>query len=129
MWASCSTSWCGCWGWASSSSRPIATTGRDPHERPREAAPARGLKPAVICGMLPVYAARSPAGAEGYPVTYRTEKDSLGEKKVPAEAYYGIQTQRAVENYPISGYRAHPMLIRAMGMIKKAAALAHPGLK
>lgn len=79
--------------------------------------------------MLPVYAARSPAEAEGYPVTYRTEKDSLGEKKVPADAYYGIQTQRAVENYPISGYRAHPMLIRAMGMIKKAAALANRELK
>ena len=43
----------------------------------------------------------------------RTEKDSLGEKQVPADAYYGIQTQRAVENYPISGYRAHPKLIRA----------------
>jgi aspartate ammonia-lyase len=56
---------------------------------------------------------------------YRSEKDSLGEKKVPAEVYYGIQTQRAVENYPISGYRAHPTLIRAMGMIKKAAALAN----
>ena len=51
----------------------------------------------------------------------RTEKDSLGEKQVPADAYYGIQTQRAVENYPISGYRAHPNLIRAIGMIKKAA--------
>ncbi len=55
----------------------------------------------------------------------RTEKDSLGEKQVPAEVYYGIQTQRAVENYPISGYRAHPKLIRAMGMIKKAAAAAN----
>ncbi len=55
-------------------------------------------------------------------MAYRTEKDSLGEKKVPAEAYYGIQTQRAVENYPISGYRAHPVLIRAIAMIKKAAA-------
>lgn len=59
----------------------------------------------------------------------RTEKDSLGEKQVPAEAYYGIQTLRAVENYPISGYRAHPKLIRAMGMIKKAAALANRELK
>ena len=59
----------------------------------------------------------------------RTEKDSLGEKQVPAEAYFGIQTQRAVENYPISGYRAHPHLIRAMGMIKKAAALANRELK
>lgn len=52
----------------------------------------------------------------------RTEKDSLGEKQVPADAYYGIQTQRAIENYPISGQRAHPSLIRAIGQIKKAAA-------
>ena len=59
----------------------------------------------------------------------RTEKDSLGEKLVPADAYYGIQTQRAIENYPISGYRAHPKLMRAMGMIKKAAALANRELK
>ena len=59
----------------------------------------------------------------------RMEKDSLGEKSVPADAYYGIQTQRAVENYPISGYRAHPKLIRAMGMIKKAAALANRELR
>jgi aspartate ammonia-lyase len=59
----------------------------------------------------------------------RTEKDSLGEKQVPAEAYYGIQTHRAVENYPISDDRAHPMLIRAMGFIKKAAALANRDLK
>lgn len=59
----------------------------------------------------------------------RIEKDSLGEKKVPAEAYYGIQTVRALENYPISGYRAHPELIRAMGAIKKAAALTNSALK
>ncbi|MFY9583557.1 MAG: aspartate ammonia-lyase [Candidatus Acidiferrales bacterium] len=59
----------------------------------------------------------------------RTEKDSLGEKQVPADAYYGIQTVRAVENYPISGYRAHPQLIRAMGMVKKAAAMASRDLK
>jgi len=59
----------------------------------------------------------------------RTEKDSLGEHQVPTAAYYGIQTQRAIENYPISGYRAHPFLIRAMGMIKKAAAMANKELK
>ncbi len=58
----------------------------------------------------------------------RQEKDSLGERPVPAEAYYGIQTQRAVENYPISGARAHAKLIRAMGYIKKAAALANKEL-
>lgn len=55
----------------------------------------------------------------------RIEKDSLGHKEVPAHAYYGVQTARAVENYPISGLRAHPTLIRAIAMIKEAAALAN----
>ncbi|HUI84336.1 MAG TPA: aspartate ammonia-lyase [Candidatus Binatia bacterium] len=55
----------------------------------------------------------------------RTEKDSLGHKEVPAHAYYGIQTARAVENYPISGLRAQPALIRAIAMVKEAAALAN----
>ena len=55
----------------------------------------------------------------------RTEKDSLGTKEIPAHVYYGIQTARAVENYPISGMRAHPTLIRAFGMVKEAAAEAN----
>lgn len=55
----------------------------------------------------------------------RTERDSLGEKQVPSEAYYGVQTQRAIENYPISGSRAHRNLIQAIGFIKKAAALTN----
>src|SRR3954465_9068030 len=55
----------------------------------------------------------------------RTEKDSLGTKEIPAQVYYGIQTARAVENYPISGMRAHPTLIRAFGMVKEAAAEAN----
>ena len=59
----------------------------------------------------------------------RIERDSLGQREVPANAYYGIQTQRAIENYPISGYRAHPRLIQAIGMIKKAAATANRELK
>ena len=54
----------------------------------------------------------------------RTEKDSLGTKEIPANVYYGIQTVRAMENFPISGMRAHPTLIHAMGMIKQAAAEA-----
>ena len=58
----------------------------------------------------------------------RIEKDSLGERSVPENAYYGIQTQRAIDNYPISGYRAHPILIQAIGFIKKAAALANEEL-
>src|SRR5579884_2811384 len=55
----------------------------------------------------------------------RTEKDSLGTKEIPSDVYYGIQTARAVENYPISGMRAHPTLIRAFGMVKEAAAEAN----
>jgi aspartate ammonia-lyase len=52
----------------------------------------------------------------------RLERDSLGQLEVPSNAYYGIQTKRAVENFPVSGIRAHPQLIVAMGMIKIAAA-------
>src|SRR3954454_24264607 len=55
----------------------------------------------------------------------RQEKDSIGPKEIPAEVYYGIQTARAVENYPISGMRAHPTLVRAFGMVKEAAAEAN----
>ena len=55
----------------------------------------------------------------------RQEKDSLGVVEVPAGAMYGAQTQRAVENYPISGMRAAGALIRAIGMVKKAAAEAN----
>ena len=55
----------------------------------------------------------------------RTEKDSLGTKEIPAQVYYGIQTCRAVENYPISGMRAGPTLIRAFAMVKEAAAEAN----
>jgi aspartate ammonia-lyase len=59
----------------------------------------------------------------------RIEKDSLGQREVPASAFYGIQTQRAIDNYPISGYRAHPQLIRAIAMVKKAAAISNRALK
>jgi aspartate ammonia-lyase len=58
----------------------------------------------------------------------RTEKDSIGIKEIPSQVYYGIQTARAVENYPISGMRAHPTLIRAFGMVKEAAAEANKEL-
>lgn len=53
---------------------------------------------------------------------FRVEKDSLGEKRVPADAYYGAQTARAVDNYPISGLGPFPSLIRAAAMIKLSAA-------
>ncbi len=58
----------------------------------------------------------------------RREKDSIGFVEVPAQAYYGAQTARAVDNYPISGMRAHPLLIRALGMVKHATALANKDL-
>lgn len=58
----------------------------------------------------------------------RIERDSLGTVEVPEEARYGAQTTRAVQNYPISGLRAHPQLIRAFGMVKHAAAEANRDL-
>ncbi|HZZ39319.1 MAG TPA: aspartate ammonia-lyase [Acidobacteriaceae bacterium] len=59
----------------------------------------------------------------------RKEKDSLGFVEVPAGVLYGAQTARAVENYPISGMRAHPLLVRAIGMVKRAAAEANRELR
>ena len=55
----------------------------------------------------------------------RIEKDSLGAKEVPAKAYYGIQTLRAVENFPISGLSGHRTLVRAYAALKKACASAN----
>ncbi|MBI4354316.1 MAG: aspartate ammonia-lyase [Candidatus Omnitrophica bacterium] len=55
----------------------------------------------------------------------RLERDSLGTKRIPSRAYYGIQTLRAVENFPISGLRLHGGMVRAMALIKKAAAHAN----
>src|SRR3982074_3598261 len=52
----------------------------------------------------------------------RIERDSMGEVEVPADALYGASTQRAVLNFPISGQRFPRRFIRALGMIKKAAA-------
>jgi len=56
---------------------------------------------------------------------YRTEKDSMGEMNVPEEAYYGAQTQRAVENFPISHKRFSRRFIEALGEIKRAFAEAN----
>src|SRR5437763_3248038 len=59
---------------------------------------------------------------------HRIEKDSMGEVQVPARAYYGAQTQRAVENFPISGQPLPPALVRALGLVKIAAATANRDL-
>jgi aspartate ammonia-lyase len=56
---------------------------------------------------------------------YRLESDSVGEKKVPAGAYYGVQSLRAHENFPITGEKNNPHLIRALVYIKKAAAITN----
>lgn len=56
---------------------------------------------------------------------YRIEKDSMGEMQVPAGSYYGAQTQRAVLNFPMSGLRFPRAFVRALGLIKKAAAEAN----
>jgi len=55
----------------------------------------------------------------------RQEKDSLGMRDVPEEVYYGIQTLRAVENFPVTGRREPPELVRAYALVKQAAALAN----
>lgn len=59
----------------------------------------------------------------------RVEYDFLGSKEVPVNAYYGVQTLRAVENFPITGYRIHEELIKAFAIVKKAAALANMDVK
>ena len=60
--------------------------------------------------------------------TYRIERDALGEVRVPAAALYGAQTQRAVNNFPISGIRLPGPFIQALGLIKKAAAQVNAAL-
>ncbi|MBE2217427.1 MAG: aspartate ammonia-lyase [Ignavibacteria bacterium] len=58
----------------------------------------------------------------------RIEKDSLGEINIPFESYYGVQTQRAVHNFPVSGWKAHPVMVDAYVYIKKAAAITNSEL-
>jgi aspartate ammonia-lyase len=58
----------------------------------------------------------------------RIERDSIGEREIPRDVYYGIQTVRAVENFPISGLKPYPAFVTATVMIKKAAARANLAL-
>lgn len=60
--------------------------------------------------------------------SYRIERDSLGERQIPAEVYYGIQTLRALENFPISGLKPLPLYVDACLLIKKATALTNADL-
>ena len=68
--------------------------------------------------------ARQPRRDSGF----RTERDSMGELQVPAQALWGAQTQRAVQNFPISGRPMPREFIRALGLIKAAAAEVNGGL-
>ncbi|MGC2399887.1 MAG: lyase family protein, partial [Acidobacteriaceae bacterium] len=61
-------------------------------------------------------------------MSVRKEKDSLGFVEVPSKAYFGAQTRRAMDNFPISDMKAHQQLVRALGMIKRAAAEANKEL-
>src|SRR5271169_1619991 len=60
---------------------------------------------------------------------YRTETDFLGAVQVPADPYWGVHTQRAVENFPLSGHRVHVALVRAFAQVKKACCLANLELR
>ncbi len=59
---------------------------------------------------------------------YRTEKDKIGEKKIPYDYYWGIHTERAVENFKISGLKVQPVLIKSIALVKKAAVMANSEL-
>ena len=77
--------------------------------------------------ILLVFAAAVPAQLFLYAQTTRTEKDLLGEKQIPANAYYGVQTARALENFQVSGVKTnfYPDYVRAYAMVKLAAARAN----
>ena len=59
------------------------------------------------------------------PSIYRIEKDSIGTKEVPADVYYGVQSLRGAENFPITGLTLHPELINSLAYIKKASAICN----
>ena len=59
---------------------------------------------------------------------FRIERDTMGEVPVPSNAYFGAQTQRAVENFPVSGWQVPPALIHALGLVKWACGVANRDL-
>ena len=74
----------------------------------------------LTAGMAIVETEDAPAGR-----AYRTEHDSIGDKAVPEDAYYGVQTLRAVENFRITGLSLHPEMINSLALLKKAAAITN----
>ena len=71
---------------------------------------------------------KAQAGSPTSSTVMRVERDTMGELAVPADAYYGVQTARAIENFPISPLRMPRSIIRAMGLIKRAAASVNQSL-
>lgn len=61
-------------------------------------------------------------------LNFRTEKDLLGELPIPAEVYWGIHTYRSLQNFPVSGYRISPVLIKSLGIVKLSAAIVNKDL-
>ena len=57
----------------------------------------------------------------------RLESDSIGTKELPVDVYYGVQSLRALENFPITGTRLHPEMIRSLALLKEACAIANKG--
>ena len=93
-------------------------------------APDISLLPADDARCTPCTARRPLSARARFPYTFRvtetrTEKDPLGPLEVPADAYFGVQTQRAIHNFPISGRRPDIALVRAAVQVKKAAARAN----
>src|SRR5207244_7403346 len=84
-------------------------------KKPKSKPSGKGIKGKVI------YLTRRPPGRASGAAT-RLERDTMGEMAVPADAYYGVQTARAMENFPISSLRMPRPMIRALGLIKWAAA-------
>ena len=74
-------------------------------------------------------ASRTPNSTAPLTTATRMERDTMGELPVPSNAYYGVQTARAIENFPISSLRIPRAMIRAMGLIKRAAASVNHSLK
>jgi len=94
--------------------------------RPRKAAAPSQAEAATEAEAHPVpEVAPAPPAVPRPQGPCRVETDSLGPVKVPEEAYWGAQTQRAIENFPVSGRRAHPMLVRAYVAIKRACAVTN----
>ncbi len=71
---------------------------------------------------------KASAGTRATAAATRIERDTMGELRVPAQAYYGVQTARAIENFPVSGLRFPRAFIRALGLIKSGAAIVNHSL-